>query len=140
MPPNKNPSVVIDSNVWLSGLVFGGQPGKILKLFVDGRILVTTSAELLSELRRKITEKFPLFIPHLDLLEASILKDGTTVKLGSQTIVVSRDPDDNKFIETAVIGNCDYIISGDKDLLTLKSYDQIKIVSPTEFLDIFDIH
>jgi putative PIN family toxin of toxin-antitoxin system len=131
--------VVIDSNVWLSGLVFGGKPGKIIELFIDEAILVIVSEELISELRRKITQRFPLFIPHLDLLEASLRKDTVMVKLGSQTVTVSRDPDDDKFIETALLGECQYIISGDKDLLAIRSYKNIRIIKPAEFLELIHI-
>jgi len=134
MTTDKNVRVVIDSNVWISGLIFGGQPEKIIRLFLEGHIAVVVSAELLSELRRKIIEKFPLFIPKLNLLEASILNDAMTVKLGSLSINISRDLDDNKVIETAAIGHCDYIISGDKDLLVISSYKNISIVNPADFL------
>ena len=131
--------VVIDSNVWLSGLVFGGKPGKIIELFMDEAILVVVSEELISELRRKITQRFPLFISHLDLLEASVRKDTVMVKLGSQTVTVSRDRDDDKFIETALLGECQYIISGDKDLLVIRSYKNIRIIKPAEFLELIHI-
>lgn len=128
--------VVIDSNVWLSGLVFGGSPSKILDLFINGDLLVVVSEELLSELRRKIIQKFPLFVPKLGLLEASIRKDAIMVKLGIATIKISRDPNDDKFIETALLGGCRYIISGDQDLLALRIYQDIHIVKPAEFLKI----
>ena len=72
---SKNLKVVIDTNVWISGLVFGGNPEIILKLFIRGKIIVIVSEEIISELRRIITDKFPLFKPKLDLLEASIRKD-----------------------------------------------------------------
>ena len=128
--------VVIDSNVWLSGLVFGGYPSKILELFINGDLFVVMSEELVSELRRKIVQKFPLLAPKLGLLEASIWKDAIMVKLGTTTIKISRDPNDDKFIETALLGGCRYIISGDQDLLALGSYQDIHIVKPTEFLKI----
>ena len=130
------PRVVIDTNVWISGLVFGGAPGTVLQLFVGGDIIVVISEELLSELRRKIIQKFPLFIPKLGLLEASIREDATMVALGSVTIKESRDADDNKVLETAVIGGCRHVISGDKDLLAVESYQDIQIVAPMEFLNI----
>lgn len=138
MAIDKNIRVVIDSNVWISGLIFGGQPEKIIKHFLDGDFLVIVSAELLSELRRKVIEKFPLFTSSLESLDASILNDAIVVRLGSQTINISRDPDDNKVIETAVMGRCDYIISGDKDLLVIGSYKNINIVNPTDFLKIIN--
>ncbi len=117
-------------------MVFGGSPGRILELFTEDSIVVVVSEELLSELRRKITKKFPLFAPQLDLLEASIHKDAIVVNLGVEIVTVSRDPDDNKVIETALAGECDYIISGDKDLLTLKAYQDIKIITPADFLSL----
>ena len=97
----RNLKVVIDSNVWISGLVFGGKPKNILKLFIEGKIGVIVSEEILTELRRIINTKFPLFKPQLGLLEASIRDDAILVPLGDNTINVSRDADDNKIIETA---------------------------------------
>lgn len=96
--------------------------------------MVVISEEILSELQRKITHKFPLFIPHLDLLVASLRQDAEIVGLGSQTVSVSRDPDDNKIIETALVGNCGYIVSGDKDLLVIGSFKDLKIVRPAELI------
>ncbi len=129
------PQVVIDTNVWISGLVFGGTPEKIVRLFIEGQIIVVVSEELLTELRRKITQKFSLFVPQLALFEASIREEALLVKLGATPIAVSRDADDDKFIETAMVGRAEYIISGDKDLLTLESYEEIKILKPAEFLE-----
>ncbi len=130
----QKPRLTIDTNVWLSGIVFGGKPQLLIKLFVEEVILVVISEELLSELRRIVTQKFPLFLPKLALLEESLRHDAELVKLGSQTVTVSRDPDDNKVIETALIGNCQYIISGDKDLLDIGLYKNIEIVKPAAFL------
>lgn len=132
--PIVKPQVVIDSNVWISGLVFGGKPEQIIRLFIEASIIVVTSAELLSELRRKITQRFPLFEPQLALLEASIVADAMVVKLGGLQVHASRDADDNKFLETAVVGAAAYIISGDKDLLILNEFHGIKIVKPADFL------
>lgn len=134
MQSNSRVQVVIDTNVWMSGLIFGGNPEKIIRQFIDGQLIVITAEELLSELRRKIIGRFPLYEPQLALLEASIREDAILVRLGTVQVSVSRDNDDTKFIETAVIGNADYIISGDKDLLTLGRYKSIKILKPSEFL------
>ena len=130
------PQVVIDTNVWISGLIFGGTPAKVIDRFVDGSIVVITSEELLSELRRKINQKFPLFAPQLPLLEASVREKAIVVALGSRQVAASRDEDDNKFIETALNGDADYLISGDKDLLVLGSFEHITILKPAEFLEL----
>ena len=135
---SKNLKAVIGTNVWISGLVFGGNPEIILKLFIEGKIIVIVSEEIISELRRIITDKIPLFKPKLDLLEASIRKDAILVPLGNHTVTASRDPDDNKIIETGVSGNTTHIISGDDDLLTLKKYETIDIIKPTVFLTIYN--
>ncbi len=137
MMTTSRPQVVLDTNVWISGLVFGGNPEKIIRLFIDGQINVVTSEELLSELRRKIAELFPLFLPNLGLLEESIREDALVVKLGIVRITASRDATDNVFIETAVTGNAESIISGDKDLLVLGSYKHINILKPVDFLKLY---
>ena len=136
--PLPKTTVVIYTNVWISGLVFGGNPEKVIRHFVDGRLFVVTAEELLSELRRKISQQFPLFVPNQALLEASIREEAILVQLGAVDVAVSRDIDDNKFIEAAIIGNADYIVSGDKDLLVLKHYKKIKIIKPAEFLQLFN--
>jgi putative PIN family toxin of toxin-antitoxin system len=135
---SKNQKVVIDTNVWISGLIFGGKPEIIIKLFIDGKIDVIISEEILTELRRIISTKFPLFKPKLGLLEASIREDSVLVHLGNNTITVSRDIDDNKIIETAVMGKADFVVTGDDDLLVLKIYENIRIIKPKVFLTIFN--
>ena len=129
------PQVVIDTNVWLSGVIFGGKPEQVLRRFVDGSLIVVTSEEMLSELRRKVLQKFPHYAPYLGALEASIREKALLVQLGSQPVRVSRDPDDNIVIETALLGRAHYVISGDKDLLVVNVYNDISIVTPAEFLD-----
>ena len=136
MQPNLKLQAVIDTNVWLSGFIFGGNPEKAIRQFIDGRLIVITAEDLLSELRRKVTQRFPLYEPRLVLLEASIREDAILVQLGSVQISASRDTDDNKFIEIAVVGSAQYIVSGDKDLLTLGEYEGIKILKPSEFLEL----
>lgn len=52
-----------------------------------------------------------------------------------KTIGAVRDDDDNRVLEAAIEGKCEYIVTGDKDLLDLKNYLEMKILTPTEFLD-----
>ncbi len=137
MATKPKPQVVIDTNVWISGLIFGGNPEKIIRLFIEGQIIVVCAEELLSELRRKITQRFPLFLPNLSLLEASIREDALFISLGTVQITASRDIEDNKFIETALTGQASFIVSGDKDLTDIGSFQSINILKPKEFLEIF---
>ncbi|MBR3355647.1 MAG: putative toxin-antitoxin system toxin component, PIN family [Oscillospiraceae bacterium] len=55
----------------------------------------------------------------------------------SSHVRVCRDPDDNKFIECALDGQCNYIVSGDKDLLDIRHYKNIRIITVSEFLGLY---
>ncbi len=126
--------IVLDTNVWLSALIFGGKPREIVALFARGFVSIVASQEILTEMRRSVGRAFPGFSNDLARMEALIEHDADMVALGSVTIAVCRDPDDNHILETAVIGECAYIVSGDNDLLALKNYQGIRILKPDEFL------
>ncbi|HUD06765.1 MAG TPA: putative toxin-antitoxin system toxin component, PIN family [Candidatus Saccharimonadales bacterium] len=135
MKSNQKPvRAVVDTNVLVSALVFGGTPRKVTNLIPDKVIRPVMSEEIMSELRRIITSRFPEHIPGIGRYEKLLRKYAIWVPLGSRVINVSRDIDDNKIIETAVIGKCSYIISGDKDLTVIKKYENIQILTPAEFL------
>ncbi len=130
------PRIVIDTNVLISAMVFGGKPRQILDLLSEQLVIVIIAEEIVTELRRKILTKFPEFIEDLNRVELLLKRDAVFIKLGMLHINISRDPDDNKFIESAIIGKCSFIVTGDKDLLELKSYADVKILRPAEFLKI----
>ena len=127
--------VVLDTNVLVSALVFGGKPRIAIEAVLeDGTVII--SPEILTEVRRIVHAKFPTFVKHFERLDQLLKRDTVGVELGSIQVTVCRDPDDNRIIETAVIGNATYIVSGDKDLLVLQTYEAIKILKPVEFLEI----
>lgn len=130
------PRIVIDTNVLISGIVFGGKPRQILDLLAERSVIVIVAEEILTELRRKISSKFPEFIEDLNKVELLLKRDAVLIKLGVIHINISRDTDDNKFIETAILGKCSFIVTGDKDLLVVKSYANIRVVKPAEFLEL----
>lgn len=130
------PRIVVDTNVWVSALIFGGNAETVARLFVDRAVLVVVSEELLTELKRIVSHKFQPFVSQLAVLEASLRKDAEWVRLGTQTVTISRDPDDNKVIETALVGGCSYLISGDNDLLSIKQFEDITIMNPADFLEL----
>jgi putative PIN family toxin of toxin-antitoxin system len=131
-----NYRIVLDTNVLVSAIVFGGKPREILDIFAENNVTVVIAEEIITELRRKIITKFPEFTRDFVAIERLLKRDSMIVKLGTVHINASRDADDNKFIETALIGECQFLVSGDKDLLVLGSYLNIKIVKPTQFLGI----
>jgi len=128
--------VVIDTNVFISAIVFGGKPRRVINLVADDSVTLIMAEAIITEIRRIIVSKFPNFLEDLMRVEKLLEQDAEWVKLGFNTERITRDPNDDKFIETALIGSCHYMISGDKDLLDLKEYMGIKILSPAGFLSL----
>jgi len=99
----------------------------------DGSVLLI-SEQILTEVRRILQQKFPDFEQDFEALLIALGQRIATVPLGAITIGVCRDPDDNHVLETAVLGRAGIIISGDKDLLSLGTYEKISIVTPNTFV------
>lgn len=100
----------------------------------DGLRLVV-SAEILTDVRRVVEVKLPDFADDVEAL-LSVLRDlMESVPLGSITVEVSRDPDDNRVLETAILGGAAVIVTGDKDLLDLGSYEGVAIMRPAEWIE-----
>jgi putative PIN family toxin of toxin-antitoxin system len=129
----KSHRVVLDTNVLVSALVFGGNPRTVVEILTDS-IIVVISQEIITELRRIIHSKFPAFDEDLLRLEKLLERDAEVATLGNLQVNVSRDPDDNEILETALAGHCKFLVSDDKDLLDLISYKDIQIMSPATFL------
>lgn len=126
--------IVLDTNVLLSATI-GGNPSRILELFTDGKIIVLTSPEIILEVRIvlvRVLKNIEKAIRYVDILE----QHAELVKPKEKFDAVKNDPADNKFLECAVAGKADYLVTGDKkQLLPLKAFGGIPIISPKEFLD-----
>lgn len=129
--------VVLDTNILVSAILFGGKPEQILRHLIEKKIQVIISSVLLSELKEVFSKKFPLREPDLELTIRSMEKTFEIVQ-PRRSIDVARDEDDNRVLEAAIEGKCNYIITGDEDLLDLKKYKNIKILTPEDFLSYFD--
>lgn len=134
---NEPKRVILDTNILVSALVFGGKPEQILKSALENKIQVIISPILLAEFTDIIHKKFPLSTHDFQLLEVEI-SDLFEVINPSNTINVLSDDPDNRVLEAAVEGGCQYIISGDKGLLKLKTYEGINILTADEFLTTID--
>lgn len=129
--------VVIDTNIIISALVFGGKPEEVYNLVLEKQILAFTSSILLAELTEVLTKKFNFEVVRIQQLEKIIKKYFKTV-FPNLTLNILKDTDDNRVLEAAVEGKCQYIITGDKELLKLRVFKNIQIVSAEEFLAIFE--
>jgi putative PIN family toxin of toxin-antitoxin system len=132
------PKIVIDTNIYISAIFWGGKPREIVELGRNGYIWIFSSAEIEEEIDEKLRLKF-----NLDADETvHIILDYSTftipVKITKRIDAINDDPDDDKFIECAVSCGADYIVSGDKHLLKLKEYEGIKIINAADFLSFFN--
>ena len=131
--------VVLDTNVLVSALLFTGVTSELVPLWHKGTIAVLISREILEEYLRVLAyPKFQLSEGEIkDLIQEELLPFVQVIKPGIRVHVVKRDPSDNKFLECAIAGKADVLVSGDKDLLALRHYRRIRIQTPAHFLATF---
>ena len=130
-------AIVPDTNVLVSGsIVPHGNPAFILDSWRNGKIQIITSLEILEEFQRIMLEKFRSPKNEVEILNAFFIWKGVVVEPKKKFDIIKEDPDDNKFLEAAVEGKADYIVSGDKDLRRLNVFMGIKIISPAEMVNI----
>lgn len=128
--------IVLDTNVFVSGVFFSGPPYEILKAWSHGKVQIVISEEILEEYRRvgeELSEQFPEvdLRPMLELL----VTEGEICLPAELPGPVCDDPDDDKFLACAVAGNVKVIVSGDKHLLRVSGYRGIDVLRPGKFLD-----
>ena len=128
--------VVLDANVVIAAVVCEGLCRDLVRVRVLPHTLVT-SERLLRELRTTLRDKFGEDPDELPLLfqlneETEIV---TPVRLAER---VCRDKDDDVVLATALAGNADVIVTGDEDLLVLRTFRGIRILSPRQFLELLD--
>jgi len=130
--------VVIDTNVLVSGVFFGGYPGQVLDAWRDGWIDLVVSPDILEEYRRVGEELESRFqgvsiAPFLALAAMH----ARVVEPLELTEAVATDPDDDKFFACALAADCRLIISGDKHVLAASGFRSIEVVKPRQFVDRF---
>jgi putative PIN family toxin of toxin-antitoxin system len=127
--------VVIDTNVLVSALLFGGDPGELITLWKENNIQPLSSKEIMEEYLRVLAyPKFRLTEKEIEYLfsqEVLPFFEVITVQLGQPFVIDG--PSDDKFICCALEGHAQAIISSDQHLLSLSSCP-VPIFSPSEFL------
>lgn len=124
--------VLLDTNVLISGILFRGLPRSLLERAIRGELDLVTSPVLLDELERVLTTRF--HVPReLARLARGELETLAEVVAPDEVPSVSRDPDDDEVLAAAVAGGAEAIVTGDRDLLVLRSHRGIPILTPAEF-------
>ena len=129
------PRVVLDSNVFISAVLFGGKPREILDLAIKGLIGIAVSDDILDEIKGVLEGKkfqFPMKCVYALIREIEDIAE--LVEPKERVEAVPDDPEDNRVLECAAESGSNIIISGDSHLLALRSFGKIKIMNPDEFL------
>ena len=127
--------IVCDTNVIVSGILFGGHSRAILSSIARGRVEAFTTPALLNELREVLTRrKFRLRAEQVAVIIEMVKESFAYVEPRTLIRAVADDPDDDRVLEAADAAGARVIISGDRHLLTLKAWHSIAILSPAEFV------
>jgi len=131
--------LVLDTNIFISSFFWGGNPRKIMNRIIDGKDTLFISTEILQEVFFVMNR--PKFnVAHRQIIRfiASIEEIAHSVTLQGTIHGICRDSDDDKIIECAILGDVNFIISGDNDLLSLKKSQGIPIITPSDYMDIVE--
>jgi uncharacterized protein len=132
--------VVLDTNVLISAIMFGGKSREILEMGISGKIKVALSQDILKELAEVLVgKKFRAPISFVQQTIHELAEISELVIITSKINAIKSDPDDNCILDCAVSGKANYIVSGDSDLLNLKRFKKIKILSPNDFYTLLKI-
>ena len=134
--------VVLDTNIWLSGIFWDGEASKVIKKAEKNNFQIIISEGILSEIVNVLNRKskFQKYILNLKLsiedILRTILSISTLIETKTKLDVIKADPKDNIILEVATDGKADLILSYDKHLLNMIEFRGTKIMSPSEFLKI----
>jgi putative PIN family toxin of toxin-antitoxin system len=133
---NRMARIVVDTNVLVSALIKKGKPLSLVQRLLEKHTVVLSS-QMLAELADVLSrDKFTITNAQIDLFISLLLRKSTVTSVSGNLNVISEDPDDNIVLLTAINGKADYIVSGDKHLLSLRKFEGIAIVTISQMLEI----
>ena len=126
------PRVVIDTNVLISGVLWGGKPGFVINQYRQGKFVLLISPFILAELANFLEEY------HVDEKQREIILHEFKTKpvkvIPPKKVSICRDKKDNQILDLCLAGRAGFLITGDKDLLALKKFEKTEVVKPKDFL------
>lgn len=127
-------AAVFDTNILISALLStNGNPFRCLALAKIGQIESVTCQAILNEFAEKLVIKFKFSQETAQAAIEEVRSVSRLVKISTELKAVSADPDDDLVVECAVVGSATHIVTGDKHLLSLRTYQAIAIIKATEF-------
>jgi putative PIN family toxin of toxin-antitoxin system len=128
--------IVLDTNVLVSAFLFpGGSPERVYRLVLSGDVTLVTSRPLLAELGQVLTQKFAWEADYAQEVVTQLARIGEVVEPLEVVDAVREDPPDNRVLEAAAAGTAEVIVSGDRHLRRLGSWQGIQILDPARFLE-----
>ncbi len=132
--------VVLDTNVLISAaLIATGKPFSVLSTVLDSGVLLFSNETFEEVATRLSRAKFDRYVSvalrERFLVDLGAVAEWTTI---TGALRVCRDPNDDAFLETAVAGRADCLVTGDRDLLALHPFRDVAIVTPADFLAVLD--
>jgi putative PIN family toxin of toxin-antitoxin system len=128
--------IVLDANVIISAIVFGGASRDVLELAIRQEVKICISEKILDELRGVLRRpKFGYTAEQIRLISSNILAIAEPVETSGEVELIKADPDDNAILDYAIAAGAGVIVSGDEHLLRLGEFEGIEIVNPRRFLD-----
>ena len=124
---------VLDTNIFISALFWRGIPYHVVKKGLEGNFHILVSQGILEEVGEKLYQKFKFPVEDTRTFLEVITVDSYLVEPEEKVRIVKDDPSDNKIIECALAGRAHFIVSGDKHLLKIKEYKNIRIITPRQF-------
>ncbi|MGO8693509.1 MAG: putative toxin-antitoxin system toxin component, PIN family [Rectinemataceae bacterium] len=133
--------VVLDTNVIISAVLFGGKPRLILEAALAGHFELFLSDAMVDELHDVLRRpKFSLPGQAIQAIISELRLLAHWVLPRRHFDIVAEDPDDDRVIECAIEAEADYIVSGDRHLRKLGGWEKTRILSPEAFVEILEIN
>lgn len=130
--------IILDTNILISALGWDGKPKEVFRRILNGELELIISPGQVEELQRVLEyPKFQFTEEQKSTFLTIVVETATLVETYDKVKVVGEDRSDNIILESAVEGKVDFIISGDEHLLKIKDYENVKIVTVAEFLELY---
>jgi putative PIN family toxin of toxin-antitoxin system len=126
--------VVLDSGIYVSALEFGGPPKEAVAFAVASDELLICD-EIEGEVVPVMCDKFGHHANEILRRLSDYLREATRIVVHRRLAGICRDPNDDFILECAALGNADLIVTGDKDLISMKSCGTTRILTPRQYLD-----
>lgn len=128
------PRIVLDTNVLIFAIVFGGKPREFLEKVIAGSYTMAISAEILAEFQWVLEgKKFRYPAPVVRNIVSELLAVSELVRPTMKVEQIKADPTDNRILECALESRAAYFVSGDKHLLELGRFEGIPILDTAAF-------